>query len=90
MEIRLIESAGVPASEIAAHQRIQKAYDATAFTKGRRGYASFKLARGGPGAGDDDYDLVLVTHKTKPPATFFDACSFLAYSDVDFGTATSP
>lgn len=62
MEIRLIESAGVPASEIAAHQRIQKAFDAAAFTKGWRGYASFKLARGGPGAGDDDYDLVLVTH----------------------------
>jgi len=62
MEIRLIESAGVPASEIAAHQRIQMAFDAAPFTKGWRGYASFKLARGGPGAGDDDYDLVVVTH----------------------------
>ncbi len=62
MEIRLIEPAGVPASEIAAHQRIQKAFNAAPFTKGWRGYASFKLARGGPGAGDDDYDLVLVTH----------------------------
>lgn len=62
MDIRLIEKAGVPASEIDAHQRIQKAFDAAAFSKGWRGYASFKLPRGGPGAGDDDFDLVLVTH----------------------------
>lgn len=62
MEIRLIETAGVPASEIDAHQRIQKAFDASKFTKGWRGYASFKLPRGGPGGGDDDFDLVLVTH----------------------------
>jgi serine/threonine protein kinase len=62
MDIRLIEKAGVPASEIDAHQRIQKAFDASPFTKGWRGYASFKLPRGGGGAGDDDFDLVLVTH----------------------------
>lgn len=62
MQIRLIEKAGVPASEIDAHQKIQKAFDAAPFTKGWRGYASFKLPRGGPGAGDDDFDLVLVTH----------------------------
>lgn len=62
MDIRLIEKAGVPASEIDAHQKIQKAFDATTFAKGWRGYASFKLPRGGPGAGDDDFDLVLVTH----------------------------
>lgn len=62
MDIRLIEKAGVPASEIDAHQRIQKAFDGSPFTKGWRGYASFKLPRGGPGAGDDDFDLVLVTH----------------------------
>lgn len=62
MEIRLIEKAGVPASEIDAQQRIQKAFDAAPFTKGWRGYASFKLSRGGPGGGDDDFDLVLVTH----------------------------
>lgn len=62
MEIRLIEAAGVPASEIDAHQRIQKAFDASKFTKGWRGYASFKLPRGGPGGGDDDFDLVLITH----------------------------
>lgn len=62
MEIRLIETAGVPASEIDAHQRIQKAFDASTFTKAWRGYASFKLPRGGPGGGDDDFDLVLVTH----------------------------
>ena len=62
MDIRLIEKAGVPASEIDAHQQIQKTFDAVAFSKGWRGYASFKLPRGGPGAGDDDFDLVLVTH----------------------------
>lgn len=62
MEVRLIEKSGVPASEIDAHQQIQKAFDAAVFTKGWRGYASFKLPRGGPGAGDDDFDLVLVTH----------------------------
>ncbi|QVQ29524.1 AAA domain-containing protein [Achromobacter deleyi] len=62
MEIRLIEKAGVPASEIDALQRIQKVFDASKFTKEWRGYASFKLPRGGPGAGDDDFDLVLVTN----------------------------
>lgn len=62
MDIRLIEKAGVPASEIDAHQRIQLAFNASAFSKGWRGYASFKLNRGGPGGGDDDYDLILVTH----------------------------
>lgn len=62
MDIRLIEKSGVPASEIEAHQRIQKAFDATPLTKSWRGYASFKLSRAGAGAGDDDYDLVLVTH----------------------------
>lgn len=46
MEIRLIEKAGVPASEIDAQQRIQKAFDAAPFTKGWRGYASFKLVPG--------------------------------------------
>lgn len=62
MDIRLVEKSGVPASEIEAHQRIQKAFDAAAFSKGWRGYASFKLGRGGAGAGDDDFDLILVTH----------------------------
>lgn len=62
MEIRLIEKAGVPASEIDAQQKIQRKFDSDAFTKGWRGYASFKLPRGGPGSGDDDFDLVLVTH----------------------------
>lgn len=62
MDIRLIEKAGVPASEIDAIQKMQKAFDAASFTKGWRGYASFKLPRGGRGAGDDDFDVVLVTH----------------------------
>lgn len=38
MEVRLIEKAGVPASEIDAHQKIQKLVDAAAFTKGWCGY----------------------------------------------------
>ena len=62
MEIRLIEKAGVPASEIEAHQRIQQAFDKAPLTKGWRGYASFKLNRSGSGSGDDDFDLILVTH----------------------------
>lgn len=62
MDIRLIEKAGVPKSEIEAHQRIEKAFNSSEFSKGWRGYASFKLNRGGPGAGDDDFDFILVTH----------------------------
>jgi serine/threonine protein kinase len=62
MEIRFLRKSGVPAAEISAHQQIQKAFDSSTFTKAWRGYASFKLARGGSGAGDDDFDLVLVTH----------------------------
>ncbi|MFA7290731.1 MAG: AAA domain-containing protein [Rhodocyclaceae bacterium] len=62
MEIRLIKKTGVPRAEIEAHQQIQKEFSSTAFSKGWRGYASFAIARGGRGAGDDDFDLVLVTH----------------------------
>mgnify|MGYP000906933193 CR=1 FL=1 len=62
MEIRLIKKAGVPAAEIDAHQRIHKAFNESQFSSRWRGYASFKLARGGRGSGDDDFDLVLVTH----------------------------
>lgn len=62
MEIRMIEKSGVPDAEISAHQRIQRAFDSGIKTKQWRGYASFKLPRGGAGAGDDDFDLILVTH----------------------------
>lgn len=62
MEIRLIKKTGVPRAEIEAHQQIQKEFSSTGFSKGWRGYASFAIARGGRGAGDDDFDLVLVTH----------------------------
>lgn len=62
MDIKLIKKTGVPKSEIEAHQLIQKEFSGTSFSKGWRGYASFALARQGRGAGDDDYDLVLVTH----------------------------
>lgn len=62
MEIRLIKKIGVPRAEVEAHQQIQKEFNAAAFSKSWRGYAAFALARGGRGAGDDDFDLVLVTH----------------------------
>lgn len=62
MEIRLVKKTGVPAAEIDAHQKIYKAFNASEFSSRWRGYASFKLARGGRGSGDDDFDLVLVTH----------------------------
>jgi serine/threonine protein kinase len=62
MEIRFLRKSGVPAAEISAHQKIQSVFDASPFTKGWRGYASFQLARGSRGAGGDDFDLVLVTH----------------------------
>lgn len=62
MEIRLLNKSGVPAAEIQAHQKIFEAFNKSNFTKDWRGYASFKMARGGRGSGDDDFDLVLVTH----------------------------
>ncbi|WP_293646184.1 hypothetical protein [Thiolapillus sp.] len=62
MDIRLTKKSGVPKAEIEAHQQIQKEFDATPFSKSWRGYASFALARKGRGSGDDDFDLVLVTH----------------------------
>ena len=62
MEIRLLDKRGVPAAEIRAHQAIHEAFNKSSFTKDWRGYASFKMARGGRGSGDDDFDLVLVTH----------------------------
>ncbi len=62
MEIRLINQSGVPKAEIEAHQKIQSEFDSVPFSKDWRGYASFALARKGRGAGDDDFDLVLVTH----------------------------
>lgn len=62
MEIRLIKKTGVPKAEVEAHQQIQREFSGTPFSKGWRGYASFAITRGGRGAGDDDFDLVLVTH----------------------------
>lgn len=62
MDIRLIKKAGVPSAEIQAHQQIHTTFNGSAFSQGWRGYASFKLARNGRGSGDDDFDLVLVTH----------------------------
>jgi hypothetical protein len=64
MDIRLIKKTGVPKAEIEAHQQIQKEFSNTAFSNGWRGYASFAIARGGRGSGDDDFDLVLVTHSS--------------------------
>lgn len=62
MEIRLVKKTGVPKAEVEAHQKIQGEFSSTPFSKNWRGYASFAIARGGRGAGDDDFDLVLVTH----------------------------
>ena len=62
MEIRLVKKAGVPRAEVEAHQAIQREFNSAPFSKGWRGYASFALARAGRGGGDDDLDLVLVTH----------------------------
>ena len=62
MEIQLIKRNGVPRAEVEAHQQIQREFDASQFSKRWRGYASFALARAGRGAGDDDIDLLLVTH----------------------------
>lgn len=62
MEIRILKQSGVPQAEIEAHKQIQKDFDSTPFSKNWRGYAAFSLARKGRGAGDDDFDLVLVTH----------------------------
>ncbi len=62
MDIKLIKKSGVPKAEVEAHQKIQREFSSTAFSKGWRGYASFAISRGGRGSGDDDFDLVLVTH----------------------------
>lgn len=64
MEIKLIRRSGVPLSERTAFQDIQAALNATPFSRGWKGYASFKLVRKGPGTGDEDFDLVLITHST--------------------------
>lgn len=62
MDIKLIKKTGVPKAEVEAHQQIQREFSSAAFSKGWRGYASFAISRGGRGSGDDDFDLVLVTH----------------------------
>lgn len=62
MDIKLIKKTGVPKAEVEAHQQIQREFSSVAFSKGWRGYASFAISRGGRGSGDDDFDLVLITH----------------------------
>ena len=62
MEIIVIKKIGVPRAEIEAHQQIQREFSNTPFSSKWRGYAAFALARRGSGAGDDDFDLVLITH----------------------------
>jgi serine/threonine protein kinase len=62
MDIKLIRKTGVPKAEVEAHQQIQREFSSTSFSKGWRGYASFAITRGGRGSGDDDFDLVLITH----------------------------
>jgi serine/threonine protein kinase len=62
VEIKLVARQGVPPSEIDAHRQIEDEFNATPFTKQWQGFAAFALARKGWGAGDDDFDLVLLTH----------------------------
>ena len=62
VEIKLAKKSGVPKAEVLAHQTIQKEFSSSPFSKLWRGYAAFALARGGRGSGDDDLDLVLITH----------------------------
>src|SRR4051812_45200786 len=62
MEIKIIKKTGVPKAEVEAHQQIQKEFSSADFSNGWRGNASFAIARRGRAAGDDDFDLVLVTH----------------------------
>jgi Nuclease-related domain len=64
MEIKLLKRSGVPQAEREAHRQIQEAFHSTPFSKDWRGYAAFAQARPGRGTGDDDFDLVLVTHST--------------------------
>lgn len=62
MEIEILKKTGVPRAEVEAHQEIQREFSASDFSRKWKGYASFAIARGGRGSGDDDFDLVLVTH----------------------------
>ncbi len=62
MEIVILKKTGVPKAEVEAHQQIQQEFSSSDFSSKWKGYASFAIARGGRGAGDDDFDLVLVTH----------------------------
>ncbi|WP_178385416.1 nuclease-related domain-containing protein, partial [Pseudomonas aeruginosa] len=62
MEIKLAKKSGVPKAEVLAHQTIQKEFSSSPFSKQWRAYAAFALARSGRGSGDDDLDLVLITH----------------------------
>ncbi|MCG7399683.1 AAA domain-containing protein [Caballeronia zhejiangensis] len=62
MEIKILKKTGVPKAEVEAHQQIQREFSSSDFSKKWKGYASFAISRGGRGAGDDDFDLVLVTH----------------------------
>lgn len=62
VEIKLAKKSGVPKAEVLAHQTIQKEFSSLPFSKQWRAYAAFALARSGRGSGDDDLDLVLITH----------------------------
>src|SRR5690242_14437954 len=62
MDIKILKKTGVPRAEVEAHQQIQQEFNSSGFSNKWKAYASFAIARGGRGAGDDDFDLVLVTH----------------------------
>lgn len=62
MEIKILKKTGVPKAEVEAHQQIQAEFSSAEFSRKWKGFASFTISRGGRGAGDDDFDLVLITH----------------------------
>ena len=62
MEIKFLNKMGVPFAEVEAHKKIQKVFSNSTFSKNWLGFASFKLARKQKGGGDEDFDLVLITH----------------------------
>lgn len=62
MEIVCLNRLGVPRAETSAHQQIASALNRGVQSKTWKGYAAFSLTRQGGGSGNDDFDVVLITH----------------------------